>query len=379
MDTVEADHEVELLLSLAEGMRSGALPKARVDRKAAVNLASSLTEDFDTAINTPNLPSWQLRVVLDGIRVLPALYERNRMLKVSHERIVDRNELNRLAEKGATILMDDAQSAIPRVAELCNSISSATSQASAGTIFASAAHSEGFGLHQDAEDVLVIQLAGSKTWQVYEPLVALDSSMLRKADAGELVFDGSLEPGDILTMPKGSPHKTSTNSDGGSLHLTIGLYPVTVREVLTDLIALAPEQELLDVPVTPNSASALVQSALVKMNFDGTTIGSIVQSRAARLVADTHRFSLHRSLERSTGGSYRIKSSPGSAMRSLLAAQLGRAGDEALDAIVEFMEGVGRGGVFRYSDLPVNANDPAAREEVVHALLRLRMLEHDAS
>lgn len=372
----DVGQDAEELSVLASRMQSGEQSEARVDREAFAVLAEALTDDFDAAMNTPNLPSWQIRVVLDGIRVLPALYERNRMLKVSHERIVDRSELNRLAAKGATILMDDAQSAIRRVADLCASITSATGQAAAGTIFASAAHSEGFGLHQDAEDVIVIQLAGSKSWQVYEPIAASESSMLRRADTGNLVFDGSLQAGDALVMPKGSPHKTSTNSNEGSLHLTIGIYPVSVRDVLSNLIAQVPEHDLLDSPVQVSSAVEKVQAALANVKFEEELVRSVVRSQSSRLVADPNRFELHRSQESTSGGSYRVTSTPGNAMKNLLAVQLGRAEDEALDGIVEFFERVGRGGIFHYKDLPADADDAGVREEVVHALLRMRMLEH---
>lgn len=80
-------------------------------------------------------------------------------------------------------------------------------------------------LHSDRMDNFVVQTSGKKRWRVYQPKVvnpvwgvhgqaewgtkegtkAIPASMV-----GDLLIDAVLEPGDILYIPRGFPHTTST-------------------------------------------------------------------------------------------------------------------------------------------------------------------------
>ncbi len=362
------------LSDLARSLASGRLACARVERALASDCIETLYLAFEKAMNTPNLPGWQVRVVLDGVRVLPVKYERSRMLKVGHERILDRSALNAFAARGATVLLDDAQSAIPEIAAICSVLTDATERAVAGTVFASPAHSEGFGLHQDAEDVIVVQLSGSKSWQVYEPIVSQDSTMLLEKSVGDVVFDGVLTAGDVMAMPKGSPHKTATNGNDGSLHLTLGIYPVTLRELAVRLLSDVSLAADLDVPVSRAMAGQAMSRLLPDVSFDSKHIDDALKLESRRLVADEEVFALRQSTQRALGGKYRLLSSAGSSMKLLLAAQLGREPDGDLETIVEHLSSVGRHEMFHYDEIRRNVSNVVIAEEVLHALLRLRMV-----
>jgi hypothetical protein len=243
-----SEEHYELLSSAVrkawERLSSGELTEATLLEQAAGSAAETLRDDFLTTMNTHNTPSWQVRVVLDGVRVPPYHYSTNRHLKVGHFDVVDRASLNRYFQRGATVMLDDAQTAIPVIDRLCTGLTAESGVPAAGTIFASPPHAEGFALHQDAEDVVIVQLAGAKSWTVFPPLSRRESSMLNRAECGNPVIESQLRAGDILLLPKGSPHKTASNSADGSVHLTLGFYPVTLRDVVLKLIQRSPDPRL---------------------------------------------------------------------------------------------------------------------------------------
>ncbi|VEU39405.1 unnamed protein product [Pseudo-nitzschia multistriata] len=93
--------------------------------------------------------------------------------------------------------------------------------------------------HADDRDVLVFQLVGRKRWRVYQQIpihypftheqvgksgIAVPESVLK----GPLAFDDSLQPGDVLYIPRGMVHeaKTDTGNDDVpelSFHITVAL------------------------------------------------------------------------------------------------------------------------------------------------------------
>ncbi|HEX4304065.1 MAG TPA: cupin domain-containing protein [Rhizomicrobium sp.] len=82
--------------------------------------------------------------------------------------------------------------------------------------------------HYDSEDILVLQLEGSKRWQVHAPTVANPVKGLELAlpPTSAPLFDGTIEQGDILFVPAGHWHRCE-NGEGRSLHLAIGFEPFT--------------------------------------------------------------------------------------------------------------------------------------------------------
>lgn len=96
------------------------------------------------------------------------------------------------------------------------------------------ARSNGFSLHYDTHDVLVLQVSGSKTWQIWDNPLPLpheeqpfSPTMLARA---RQLAEVTLEPGDVLYLPRGFIHGANAN-DAPSLHLTLGMRSMTLRDV----------------------------------------------------------------------------------------------------------------------------------------------------
>lgn len=367
-------HVKDLLTTVAQKVAESAYDQAEILRGACVDGAGRLSDAFIATLNTHSITSGQVRVVMDGVRVPPYHYDKNISLKVSHFDLVDRGRLNRLFERGATILMDDAQTAIPQVLDLCESMSESSGMQVAGTIFCSPPHSEGFALHQDAEDVVVVQLHGEKEWLVYPPIELAASSMLRGAEVGEPAFRTRLQPGDVMVMPKGSPHKTISNSSTGSIHLTLGMYHVTYRDLLGQVLKLAGA-DWLDSPTT-GASSADLRTGLVGTDWEWLTEGQVQEAHGVArrsLIADLDRFEPLASDDGTSGGRYRLLGSAGRAMQLLLTAQLERS-DEEIGAVVDALGSLKKGDSFDYVQLFGRLEDPVVAEEILHALLRLRLI-----
>jgi lysine-specific demethylase/histidyl-hydroxylase NO66 len=106
--------------------------------------------------------------------------------------------------------------------------------------YSTPASSQGFGVHHDTHDVLVLQVAGRKRWRLYEPLLELPLKTQRWSaqlgDPGDPVDDVTLAAGDTLYLPRGWPHE-AVAADADSLHVTVGLHPPTRIDALRDALA----------------------------------------------------------------------------------------------------------------------------------------------
>jgi ribosomal protein L16 Arg81 hydroxylase len=83
---------------------------------------------------------------------------------------------------------------------------------------------EAYGGHRDRDDVLVVQIEGTKRWRVYKQQQRrfTGNSPLTEAELGPLETDFVMEPGDVLYVKAGTPHWCTTPGDS-SLHLSVDL------------------------------------------------------------------------------------------------------------------------------------------------------------
>ena len=113
--------------------------------------------------------------------------------------------------------------------------------------------STGFSAHYDVHDVFVLQIAGEKRWRIHEPVLVdplrnqpwEDRAAAVAARAAEQpLIDAVLRPGDALYLPRGFLHAAEALGEM-SIHLTVGVHPVTRHAVLEALTALAADEPAL--------------------------------------------------------------------------------------------------------------------------------------
>lgn len=122
--------------------------------------------------------------------------------------------------------VDDMADGVMRAAEdfervLCESVQV--------NMYAGWREQQGFHRHCDTHDVIVLQVYGKKYWRVYEGgrVHPLKDDIATNTDAPEKVaWEGTLEDGDVLYIPRGWWHEASGVGEV-TLHLTFGIHQRT--------------------------------------------------------------------------------------------------------------------------------------------------------
>jgi hypothetical protein len=136
---------------------------------------------------------------------------------------------------GATIVLQGLHHHWLPAARYCRGLEQRLGFPAQANAYSTPAAAQGFAVHHDTHDVFVLQVAGTKRWRIYEPVLELPSKHQRWSpqlgEVGAPVADVTLAPGDTLYLPRGWPHEAVAHADG-SLHLTIGLHPPTRLDAL---------------------------------------------------------------------------------------------------------------------------------------------------
>ncbi|MFD8217616.1 JmjC domain-containing protein [Streptomyces sp. NPDC059697] len=96
--------------------------------------------------------------------------------------------------------------------------------------YASWTPTEGFGIHWDDHDVIVVQVEGAKRWRLYGPTrqAPMHHDVAFPEPPPEPpVADVVLNPGDVLYLPRGWWHAVTADQGTDSLYLTCGIGPDT--------------------------------------------------------------------------------------------------------------------------------------------------------
>jgi cupin superfamily protein len=129
-------------------------------------------------------------------------------------------------EAGATIVLQALHVSWHPLAVFCRALEDALGHGVQANSYYTPRGSQGFAVHHDTHDVLILQVAGVKRWLIYEPLLELPLKHQRYSKAlgahGEPTDDLVLKAGDSLYLPRGWLHQAETSSSD-SLHLTIGI------------------------------------------------------------------------------------------------------------------------------------------------------------
>lgn len=142
-------------------------------------------------------------------------------------------------ESGATIVLQALHLNWRPLAVFCRQLERELGQPVQTNAYYTPQRSQGFAVHHDTHDVLVLQCAGEKRWLVSEPLLELPLKHQRYrkelGGAAEPVLDLTLRAGDTLYLPRGWLHEALT-SESDSLHLTVGITVYTWLDAFKDAL-----------------------------------------------------------------------------------------------------------------------------------------------
>ena len=138
-------------------------------------------------------------------------------------------KLSELLRDGYTLIVDAVDDMADGVMRLAEDFERTLHESVQVNLYAGWREQQGFNRHCDTHDVVVLQVYGKKYWRVYEggrthPLK--DDIAPNKSAPDKIVWEGLLENGDALYIPRGWWHEASGVGDV-TLHLTFGIHQRT--------------------------------------------------------------------------------------------------------------------------------------------------------
>ncbi|MFF3404001.1 JmjC domain-containing protein [Streptomyces sp. NPDC002659] len=163
-------------------------------------------------------------------------------------------ELHQRLAEGASLVIDAIDEIHEPIGDLAAGIEGWLRSRVQINAYASWTATEGFGTHWDDHDVIVVQIEGSKRWQLFGPTRRLP--MYRDVAAPQPppvqpVAELVLQPGDVLYLPRGWWHAVTADQGTHSLHLTCGITPHTGANLIGWLSQTLRSSELVraDLPL----------------------------------------------------------------------------------------------------------------------------------
>ncbi|MEU0386200.1 JmjC domain-containing protein [Streptomyces chartreusis] len=154
------------------------------------------------------------------------LPEHEYMVTRAGHRVLDLTQVFSLMRSGASLIIDSLDRIHPAVRSATDDVMRIIGESTSCNMFVTFDDSRAFDSHYDEVDTLVVQVIGTKRWQVHgpseeHPLPEYGDSDPRHCPKAVL-FEKTLEPGDVIHVPRGWWH-TVRGGGASSLHLTFAL------------------------------------------------------------------------------------------------------------------------------------------------------------
>jgi len=217
--------ELQLLLDFYHQQRQK-LPPAFSYGAGVINNPSFFTvADLQRHLNNPLLqPEW-VYAKLDGKRVELEKSCFYKSVQAKQLNFMDKEVLSNEINKGAAIVLEGIDILDPGINEFVARLDESLPCVLANAeVFFSQQDNEAYEGHCDADDVLVVQLAGKKTWQLFHPQQRRYANIQNLSDQklGPVMQEISMRPGDALYLRAGVPHRCITSAPS-SLHMSFDL------------------------------------------------------------------------------------------------------------------------------------------------------------
>lgn len=135
-------------------------------------------------------------------------------------------EINQYMNQGATLILTRTEQLDAQVMDLSFAFQRFFQDRVRVTTFAAWKTENGFDTHWDDHEAFVLQVAGRKKWALYGPGKQYplgDDGRAHKNPPPTPVWEGILEQGDLLYMPRGWWHRAMPDEEP-TLHITVGVY-----------------------------------------------------------------------------------------------------------------------------------------------------------
>jgi Cupin superfamily protein len=175
-----------------------------------------------------SLSAARIRCLQEGVDVHPQAYLRAQPIRRAEPvQMVDMQRLGLLLAAGCTLVVDGANVYDPTLEIACRALQWWAHELVTVNIYLTTGDAAGFDLHWDDHDVIVMQLAGEKSWEVRglsRPVPMFRDAAPNPDPPQDAVWAGTMQAGDVMHIPRGYWHQATRQDrgDGFSLHATFG-------------------------------------------------------------------------------------------------------------------------------------------------------------
>lgn len=187
-------------------------------------------DDLDRLLSEIALPATQVNLGMNAVGVPREAY--------SEGRFILPDKVMRLHREGNTIILRAMHFWLPKLRALCEAMEELFLCDAQTNIYLTPENTQSSYPHWDAHDIFVIQIAGSKRWELHEcemqlplPRYEFDPA---KHSVGRKIGEVHLRAGDIAYIPRGCAH--SPKADDYSVHISLGVKVKTWADVLSRMM-----------------------------------------------------------------------------------------------------------------------------------------------
>jgi hypothetical protein len=150
---------------------------------------------------------------------------------------VDPGKVYSLFRSGATVVLQAMQRYWLPLARFIRDLEVTLTLPAQANAYITPPGSRGLAIHYDTHDVFVLQVSGTKHWQLFDPVIEspLPSQHSIEGETAMPVLEADLKPGDTLYIPRGWRH-AATAQAAASAHLTIGVLNYAWYDVLQEVL-----------------------------------------------------------------------------------------------------------------------------------------------
>ena len=136
---------------------------------------------------------------------------------------------------GCTLVLDQLHKKDPKIGLLCRALAPEFGHPLQANLYLTPPHGKGFTPHWDNHDVFILQVVGSKKWQIEKERRTYptkdDSMSLEGRELRGELLSFTLNQGDLIYIPRGFVHAAESEA-GPSLHITLGLTAIFFEDLL---------------------------------------------------------------------------------------------------------------------------------------------------
>jgi len=191
-------------------------------------------------IQSNTLPPDRFRVIRANTDILPSMFRYREGAQGLRVRA-----LQALLPQGVSLIINGIGDLVPEIGRLADAIERRLTHRTWVNAYLSFGKGSAFKAHWDHHDVLVLQVHGSKRWRSYGTPMQFPIEKYGPSGpfGSEILWQGLLEPGDALYLPRGEVHDAVLEAPR-SVHLTIGVQAQTGIDLLGQLLEKAATDAL---------------------------------------------------------------------------------------------------------------------------------------